>query len=152
MEMENLSKHASDDELLAYLYAGETGAGSHIAGCRECRFRLEGLRNSRAEIEAQYRPEEDVSPEFLASQRRHIYARIDRGDASNWRFMLRRWTSPLAAAALVVAAGITLVEQRPHPSAQHPKISDEQLAVEIDQFASDVDTEPTAPLRALFEE
>src|SRR5579875_1260174 len=62
--------HATQDELIAYIYHPENG---HIANCSECQRQISAMLAQRARIEAAYC--EEPSFDFLAAQRRKIYAR-----------------------------------------------------------------------------
>jgi hypothetical protein len=137
------SQHLTDDELIASLYVPDER--THVANCQQCADRLCNLRTRRQELESDYRPEDGVSFEFLAAQRRRIYARID-GEGNPGL----RWA--LAAALVIVFSGAVLVEQ--HNAAEQSKahVSDAELAAEVSQFADSPEPEPAAPLRALFQD
>lgn len=142
-----VSGHWTDEQLVAHLYGVEGGEG-HFESCPECRARLSQLQANRAGTEAGF--EDAVSFDFLAAQRRKIYARLtERG--SWWsRVQIRRWASA-AATVLVLGGGLLVYEER-REQAAHNRLSDAQLAQQVSSMAQDSEPQPTAPLQALFEE
>jgi hypothetical protein len=91
--------------------------------------------------------EPDVSPEFLAAQRRSIYRRIDARKSHRGTAAIR-WALSLAMLLVMVAGGISF-ERRHRPA---PSISDEQLFSDLS--AMEQRTEPNAiqPIHSLFEQ
>jgi|SRR5581483_9613690 len=90
-------------------------------------------------------PEPDVSPEFLAAQRRSIYQRLE---ARTGVPSALRWGLSFAMLLLLVAGGVTM--ERRHSNAS--QISDEQLFSDLS--AMDQSNEPKAiqPIHGLFQE
>jgi hypothetical protein len=88
--------------------------------------------------------EPDVSPEFLAAQRRAIYRRL--GEPRH-RFSLR-WAFSLAMVVLVLAGGLTF--ERRHSSAA--SISDEQLFSDLSAMEQRTEPQAIQPIHSLFEE
>jgi hypothetical protein len=88
--------------------------------------------------------ETDVSPEFLAAQRRAIYRRID-APRPNPHL---RWALSVAMLLVLFAGGLTL--ERRHASV--PAISDDQLFSDLS--AMDQSNEPRAiqPIHGLFQQ
>jgi hypothetical protein len=91
-------------------------------------------------------PEQEVSHEFLAAQRRAIYGRLDE-PRPHWPAM--RWAVSLAMLLLMVAGGLTL-EQRRHRSA--PAISDEQLFSDLAAMEQSNEPKAIQPMHGLFRE
>jgi hypothetical protein len=90
-------------------------------------------------------PEPEVSPEFLAAQRRDIYRRLDE-PRRNWIAM--RWALSLAMLLLVLAGGLTL--ERRHKSS--PAISDEQLFSDLAAMEQSNEPKAIQPMHGLFQE
>jgi len=98
-------------------------------------------------------PEPEVSPEFLAAQRRSIYRRLDEPRRNVFAL---RWALSFAMLLLIVAGGVTL-ERRHYASsvisgAISAPISDDQLFSDLS--AMDQTNEPKAiqPIHGLFQE
>jgi hypothetical protein len=91
-------------------------------------------------------PEPEVSPEFLAAQRRAIYRRLDQ-PRGNWFAM--RWALSFALLLLVVAGGLTL-ESRHNRRA--PAISDEQLFSDLSAMEQSNEPKAIQPIHGLFQE
>jgi hypothetical protein len=89
-------------------------------------------------------PEPEVSPEFLAAQRRSIYQRLD-SPSRNWISM--RWALSLAMLLLMLAGGLTL--QRRHKAS--PAISDEQLFSDLSAMEQDNEPKAIQPIHGLFQ-
>jgi hypothetical protein len=92
-------KHLTTDELVNLVYG--VGPGGHLDGhlddCRDCSERFqELLREKRAMAESL-----PVSHEFLAAQRRNIYARM--GERPQARL---KWVPAMAAAVCLIAVGV----------------------------------------------
>jgi hypothetical protein len=90
-------------------------------------------------------PEPEVSPEFLAAQRRSIYRRLD-SPPRNWISM--RWALSLAMLLLMLAGGLTL--ERRHKAA--PAISDEQLFSDLSAMEQSSEPKAIQPMHGLFKE
>ncbi len=141
-----VSGHWTDDRLLGWLYGVEP-EDAHFESCAACRERVAALKANRAAVEGVSQP--DVSFEFLAAQRRNIYARVAEPHRLWSRAGLRRWASA-AATLLILGGGVVLYENRPHPADN--QLSDAQLAQQVSNMAQDAEPQSTAPLQALFEE
>lgn len=147
-----LTEHLSSEAILAYLYASDDEGDKvsrHLAGCETCRSRVAALPEARKAVEQEYRPENEISFDFLTAQRQRIYSRIDQERRFGWLFVARRWAT---AAALIVAfaSGLAIYEHSTTP--QQPNISDAQLAGEVSQFAANSTPQPAEPISALFQE
>jgi hypothetical protein len=140
----NLAGHWTDEELVAHLY-GVGPQKEHLEQCAECQNRFSSMLANRNMLESSA-PQKDVSVEFLAGQRRRIYARLT--EPQHWP--LRRWAS--AATAVLIMGGGMLVYQQQHHHMVDNRISDAQLAADVSRMAADAEPESTAPLQALFEE
>jgi hypothetical protein len=144
------SGHWTDDELIEHQY-GLRPEDGHLAACTVCQKHLRSMQSARQAVELSS-SDYDVSFEFLAAQRRQIYARIT--ERLHWwsQFPIRRWAS--AAATLSVLGGAFVLHQAriAQRSATDAKVSDVQLAREVSGMADDAEPPPTAPLQALFEE
>lgn len=151
------SGHWTDEQLIAHLYGvGPTAAGDgaeeshHLSGCELCRSRLEAMKARHAALVADSGDWQDVSPAFLAEQRRRIYDRLS-SSQSWWQVhSLWRWASAGTAAA-ALGAGLVIFTGV-HPGA-HPecKVSDAELAQEVSAIAGNTEALPAAPLKVLFE-
>lgn len=145
-----VSGHWTDEQLVEHIY-GVGPEDKHLEGCLECQGRLASFRQHRQAVERSAGGD-GVTFDFLAAQRRNIYARL--ADRTSWwpRLGVRRWATA-AAAAVALTGGIVVYENTQQHSLQaRNKISDAQLAQEISQIASDSEPQPIAPLQALFEE
>lgn len=141
-----MKNHLTSDELIDRLYS--VADGGHLDGCAECRERLGELRERRA-MAVEAAPE---SYEFLAAQRRNIYARM--GERPQTRM---KWVPALAAAACLVAVGVVAyhpAQMAPQVVSQagRPEIDDAQLFSEV--YSMEQSTEPIAakPIHAIFEQ
>ncbi len=143
--------HATQDELIAYIYHPENG---HIANCSECQRQISAMLAQRARVEAAYC--EEPSFDFLAAQRRKIYARLHA--PTRWFSGLRwpRW-APAALAIVVICGGAAIYQetQTLNPSLHslfgQNKISDAQLAADVSQIADNPIPQPAAPAEALVQ-
>jgi hypothetical protein len=157
-----MNRHLTNDELLNRLYGlgeaeGETNL--HLQECTECADRWRAFERRRAETAAW--PE--VSNEFLVSQRRGIYARLEERPG-----MHVRW-APAVAAGFLLAAGVylslpgtiprrhapqaaTSVHNRPAPVAHvvHTEMSDEQLFSDVYSMEQSAEPRAAVPMHALF--
>ncbi len=137
-------EHWSDEQLIAHVY-GVGPEDGHLSGCAECRSRLEPIE-ARAEDFLERASATDVPADFLAAQRRTIYARLG---GNSGRFAVRRWAPALAAVALV--AGIAMFEQQ-RGGMNTDRISDAELVQQASQLAEDSTPQAVAPIEALFGE
>jgi hypothetical protein len=117
------------------------GASDHLDDCGECSKRFQQLRERR-EMAAEPGL---ASHEFLAAQRRNIYARM--GEKPQARM---KWVPALAAAACLLAAGVIVR----HPVAQVAKPETIDLQLFSDVYSMEQSMEPLAakPIHALFEQ
>jgi len=90
-------------------------------------------------------PEPEVSPEFLAQQRRSIYQRLHSRPRS-W-ISTRSWALSLAMLFLMLAGGLTL--ERRYKTA--PPISDEQLFSDLSAMEQDNEPKAIQPIHGLFQ-
>ena len=143
------SGHWTDDELIEHLYGLEPEDG-HLAVCTACQKRLSSMQAARQTVELN--SSDDVSFDFLAAQRRRIYAGLT-GRMHWWpQLPLRRWASAAAVLSILGGALVLYQERIAQRPATDSKISDVQLAQEVSGMADDAEPQPTAPLQALFEE
>ena len=90
-------------------------------------------------------PQPEVSPEFLAAQRRSIYRRMDESQVSG---RCSRWALSFAMLLAMVAGGLTF-EFRTKPA---PAISDEQLFSDLSAMEQRTEPKAIQPIHALFQE
>jgi hypothetical protein len=90
-------------------------------------------------------PEAEVSPEFLAAQRRSIYRKLDKPHR-DWNSL--RWALSLAMLVLMLAGGLSL--ERRHKAA--PAISDEQLFSDLSAMEQSNEPKAIQPMHGLFRE
>jgi hypothetical protein len=145
----NPSGHWTDEQLVAHLY-GVGPEDRHVDQCPDCQQRLSVMQAHRQAIELDASPEDGVSFDFLAGQRRKLYAKIT--EPVRWwsNLPIRRW-APAAAALVILGGGVLVIEQAHHTVATS-NVSDAQLAQDVSRMAEDPEPPPTAPLQALFEE
>lgn len=126
-----MNPHLSQDELLDQMY-GVGAKEAHLRECGECSGRMQALLATKARLRAetpalQSNADATVSDEFLAAQRRSIYARLDRDAA-----MHVRWVPALAFAGLL-AMGLILY--RPHAQYGPAHSTDTTARVELNARA-----------------
>jgi len=153
------ASHWNDQDMLETLYGLRDG-DAHLLACPDCAARMEQLRaRRRATIEA---PE--LSPHFLARQRRDIYARLD----SPGSLARRSFYQPAAALAALFVVAVALWRPANYPSHQVPaedqKLSteiyynvgggpsDPRIYTEIYQVVSSDVPKAAEPIQALFED
>lgn len=145
-----MKKHLTTDELVDRLY-GVRGV-DHLENCAECADRLRRFEEQRA-MAVETLPE---SNEFLAGQRRNIYARMGERPQAGMK-----WVPALAAAACLAVVGLVAY----HPGQIAPQMSPQMTAqaakqdIDAAQLFSDVysmeqSMEPIAakPIHAIFEQ
>jgi hypothetical protein len=145
-----VSGHWTDEQLIEHLYGiGAEDLNLHLHACADCQARLSSTQARRQAVDMNS-SDQDVSFEFLAAQRRRIYARLTepRHFWSDGR--LGRWAS--AAATILVLGGGFLIYEDHRQQVMDNKVSDAQLAQEVSSMAQESEPQPTAPLQALFEE
>jgi hypothetical protein len=141
-----MKNHLTTDQLVDQLYGVVSGghlASGHIKECAACSARLEELRERRA-MAAESVP---AAHDFLAAQRRNIYARM--GENPQTRM---KWVPALAAACLVVAGVSTWL---PSNQVAKPEIITERDAqLFSDVYSMEQSMEPLAakPIHAIFEQ
>jgi hypothetical protein len=139
------TQHWTDEQLLAHLY-GVGPEDGHLSECPACDARIGEMQVNRESFEALRKSNADVSFEFLAKQRRAIYAGLGQKRSA---FGIRRWASAMAMVA-VAAGGVIVIEER--HQAMNPQTSDAQLVEEVSQLAQDQTPAAVAPIEALFQE
>jgi hypothetical protein len=154
-----MNPHLTSDDLLNRLYGlgeAEGESGKHLLDCQECAARLRGFKVRQTEAVAASGAAVEVSNEFLASQRRQVYARLEEPAAFHGR-----WAPAALAAGFLLAAGLFLYHPAPqkiahqapaHPvAAQRAELTDDQLFSNIYSLEESVEPRAAAPIRALFE-
>jgi hypothetical protein len=135
-------KHWTDEQLVARLY-GLGPEDGHLDVCEPCAQRWETFRRRHESI----RPAEMEAPEeYLAAQRRAIFARL-----GEKRRRFPRVLVPVLASILL--AGIIVVYRAslaPPPTVD--KVSDSQLFEDVFRRVSDTEPNAVVPIRSLFEE
>lgn len=136
--------HLKTDDLIDRLYGLENvSAGEHLDNCSDCRNRWNEMLRVRAEL-ASPAP---VSNEFLAAQRRNIYARL--GQERKTRMA---WAPALAAAALL-AIGVAVYRPAATPShLAQPDAADAQLFADVYSMEQAMEPSVAAPIHSMFEE
>lgn len=143
-----LSGHWTDEQLIENLY-GLGPDDRHLEGCAVCQERLSVMQANRRALEVE--SSQDVSFDFLAAQRRQIYAKLTQPVRWWSRFEIRRWVSA-GATVLAVGGGLLLYEENHRQQLMDNKVSDAQLAQEVSSMVQDSEPQPTAPLEELFDE
>ena len=139
------TEHLSNDALLDMLY-GLDGHEPHLRECTICAERFSELRRRREILASAVDLSREVSSDFLAAQRRKIYARLARPEPKRLR-----WAPALAMACLVAVGMLVYHPSTPPTPQQHGEVSDSQLF--SDAYSMDQSLEPSAaaPIHALFE-
>ncbi len=150
MSRSNLSGHWTDEQLIEYLY-GVGPEESHLNDCRDCQARLSSMQAKRRSVEFSPASDREVRFDFLAAQRRKIYARLTES-APWWSGLQPRRLASAAAAVLVLGGGVLFYEENHRQQMMENKVSDAQLAQQVSSMADEAEAQPTAPLQALFEE
>lgn len=165
-----MNRHLTNDELLNRLYGlseaeGETNL--HLRECAGCAERWRAFERRRAETAAWPELSGVASNEFLASQRRAIYARLEERSGG----IHVRW-APAVAAGFLLAVGVylsipgpgrhavqqsatsthTSTHNRPAPAAHvvHAEMSDEQLFSDVYSMEESAEPRAAVPMHALF--
>jgi hypothetical protein len=157
-----MNRHLTNDELLHRLYGlgeaeGETNL--HLRECTECADRWRAFERRMAQTAAWPDLSSSASNEFLAAQRRAVYARLEERPGG----MHVRW-APAVAAGFLLAAGAYLAipgrhavpqaanpaHNRPAPVAAHPEMSDEQLFSDVYSMEQSAEPRSAVPMHALF--
>jgi anti-sigma factor RsiW len=134
-------KHLSTDEFIDALY-GVGQRDAHVDACPECSGRLRQLRAMRADTARST----ETSADFLAAQRRNIYARMGEQPASKWS----SWAPALAAAVVVIAAGVFSL--RPQTAVVHQEIDQAQLFSDVYSMQQSMEPIAAQPIDAIFDQ
>jgi hypothetical protein len=134
-----MNQHLTTDELVDRLYGVEPGG--HLDECRECSARLRELEARKAMASAPV----EASYEFLAAQRRNIYARM--GEKPQARM---KWVPALAAAVCLLVAGV--MTHRPVVQTAKPEVVDPQLFSDVYSMEQSMEPLAAKPIDALFEQ
>jgi hypothetical protein len=94
-------------------------------------------------------PGPEVSPEFLAAQRRSIYNRLDE-PRHHWHSM--RWALSLVMLLLMVAGGLTLERRHKTAPGTAATISDDQLFSDLSAMEQSNEPKAIQPMHGLFQE
>ena len=138
-----MNKHLTIDELVDRLYGvgASDQVSRHLGDCAECSERYLQWREQR-EMAAETAP---ASYDFLAAQRRNVYARM--GEKPQTR---RKWVPALAAAACLLAAGVFI--NRPEARVAKPEVLDPQLFADVYSMEQSMEPLAAQPIHALFEQ
>lgn len=151
-----MNRHLTTDQLVERLYLGDRPGDvdrdfdrQHLESCAECRERFSEMQR----IQIASAEPASVSSDFLAAQRRSIYARL--GEEKRTRMA---WVPALAAAALL-AIGIAVYRPASTPVPLHvtqihgvqPDTVDTQLFADVYSMEQSVEPSVAAPIHALFE-
>ena len=121
----------------------------HLAECSLCSERWNELAGRRS---ASVQPVE-VSPEFLAAQRRRIYERMERVGSGRWKI----WV-PAAAIAAALTAAVFTFRPMPENNAMESRVetqfevNDSQLFSEVYTLEQSYEPSAVASMQALFVE
>ena len=141
-------EHLNHDALLNALYGLADENEPHLRECAICAQRFSELQWKRERLAAAADLSTDVSSDFLAAQRRKIYARLEQPESKRLRW------APALVMACLVAVGVLVYHPTPSsaPQQQRGDVSDTQLF--SDAYSMDQALEPTAaaPIHALFED
>ena len=97
----------------------------------------------------QSQPEPEVSPEFLAAQRRSIYRRMDEPRSDG---IPMRWAISLAMLLLMFAGGLTLERRHRTAPPAAPPLSDDQLFSDLSAMEQSNEPRAIQPIHGLFQE
>ena len=132
--------HWTETDFKNWLY-GLKDPDAHSSDCAQCQAEMERLQMQRRTLT----PEPDVSPEFLAAQRRNIYARMEQGPHHNWR----AWSWLVSTAMLLALAFALAIPRWLHKPAA--PISDEQLFSDLSAMEQSAEPKAIQPMHNLFE-
>ena len=138
-----MKKHLTTDELVDRLYGvgGDAYVDAHFAECEECSGRFRVLGECRAMV-AEAKP---VSYDFLAAQRRNIYARM--GERPQARM---KWLPALAAGGCLVVVGVLAPYHRAQVAT--PEVADAQLFTDVYSIEQTMEPIAAQPIDALFDQ
>ena len=134
-----MNKHLTAEELIDQVYGLERR--EHVETCAECSERLKGLLAQKASTAGPV----PASDEFLAAQRRNIYARM--GAQPQGRM---KWVPALAAAACLIA--VSVVAYHPEAQAPKPEIDDAQLFSDVYSMEQSMEPMAAKPIHAIFDQ
>jgi len=139
--------HLSEDVLLDAIYGiADAESEAHVHTCAECAARV-GEWRERAGVIAN----NEISEEFLAAQRRNIYARIE-GSSLPMSRRVWWWAPALAMTAALIVGIVVWPQHGAPPSSSHSEVSDAQLFNDVYTFERSAEPSATAPVHALFED
>jgi anti-sigma factor RsiW len=138
-------RHWSDERLIASLY-GVGPEDDHLEECSVCRARLERISARRQALAT----EPEVSDQFLAAQRRSVYARIRESESRPGIWFT--W-APAAALAATIVFGVTLMRLAPEQRLEVAGgLPESTLYTEIYNEVAMTQPRAVQPIRGLFEE
>ena len=140
MRSDEMKNHLTTDQLVDRLYGVDAGE-RHLDDCEQCSGRFLELLKRRA-MAAEPAP---ASYEFLAAQRRNIYARM--GERPQARM---KWVPALAAAACLLAFSVFV--RHPEAPAAKPEVVDPQLFSDVYSMEQSMEPLAAKPIHALFEQ
>ncbi|MEQ1883674.1 MAG: hypothetical protein ABL967_01330 [Bryobacteraceae bacterium] len=140
----------ADDRAMASLHA-------HLAECKACSDRWEALAYRRSASVTS-----EVSPEFLAAQRRKVYERIERSRPNIWRV----WV-PAATAAVALTVAVFMFGPGAEPVKEETRVastvasnisnnianndvSDAELFSDVYSLEQSYEPSAAVPIQALF--
>ena len=136
-------KHWTENDLLHWLYTAE-GDAAHLDECSDCRARAQQMIEIRKTTTA----DPEVSWDFLAAQRRSIYARLGRSGRS----FAMRWA--MAGASLLGIAALSLALLRPWTT-ESPALynsADEKLFSDLASIEQSSEPRAIRPIHNLFKQ
>ncbi len=135
-------RHYDDEDLVAWLF-GLGPEDAHLTDCDFCARRWEQIRRTHQVCRS---AGIEVPAEFLAAQRRAIYARVEHKP----RNLHLRWASVPVAALLVLLMVFSFVKP---VSQKHLKdaISDDQALQDVFMVGSRTEPAGLQPVESLFE-
>jgi hypothetical protein len=135
--------HWTEQDFIYHFY-GIGPDAAHLDGCAECRARWDAWSARRSAVV----PEQHVSPEFLAEQRRSIHRRLESDPRR------RRALVPSFAATFAILLALILLR----PETEEPfnplliSAADSQLFAEIYEMEESSEPHAVLAMQALFEE
>jgi hypothetical protein len=149
--------HLTNDELLDRIYGLGENSIPHLRDCKECSGRFQALERRRAEASlltaGSAGTNAAASNEFLAAQRRAIYARLGEAPAARLH-----WAPAALAVAFLLVMGVFLARphagnrvMRPAAPALAVDLSEDQLFSDLYSMEQSVEPRAAAPIHALFE-
>ena len=143
--------HWTEDDITQWLYGLRTDA-AHLEACPACRAQVDAAQQRRRQVLCA----PQVTADFLAAQRRTIYARLERPRSpfTSWLPLWNaRWTASVAMALGLGILGVNL-SRTPAPPSPSPLVNASDARLYSDLVAIDQSAEPRAirPIKSLFEE